>query len=1106
MPVGPSGAIIVFPSGTDVYSAKVDRFVIISGESHVIPTSPYQFFLGHLPLQTGPSNVSIPGYLEVAGTPASFQYNLVYSGNNAGLTTFNSAQSTFPVNVTYTSAGDLVKSEFINSLQTSITNIETYVLSNNPTSGVVHTSGGTMTGNLTMNGASVITSVSGGNTVGLSGLPFSEAYANTFFGQKLQSNSSNYVQFDANGLKQKAETIRLEAGTDIYLTTSGSTIYLYATTISVSGNIIPTFTGFYNLGSAARHFNTLYVDNIVTPNGSGTFVHTSGDSMTGNLTMNGASVVTDQIDANTGTIDINGALVNLNSTSDINLLPSAFGQVNAANVLSIAAFAVSTAAPLVPTISSTYDLGASGNTFRTLYVDEIIGATLSGSFVRTSGDTMTGDLTIQPPAVLNVATINSVVGSGVIINAPQINMNASSDVLFTVANVIKLELGTGQIYHNASVIPTASGTYDLGAPDSYIDTVYANNIKAGKIIDTILVNPSLSGTIALASGSSFITDGSGSITFGSPSSPLGTIYATNVVTSVTSGTYVSKYGDTMTGNLNFASGAGITTSTSGTSDVGSASNPFGTIYANNFTLPSGGALFVLKTGDTMTGPLLLNDLRTPSGSMTISGTVNTNILANTAINLTAPTINITSTVGPVIFDGNTELQFLHNGTLTLDINPSGAVLYESMLPVISGTLTLGTASHPFNTIYANNLVGLASSGNFVSRTGDSMTGNLTMSGNTAVVTNNITSNGQLLTINGITSGLSIVSSSNNIDVAGDKILLDGSSGEYVLVSGSTVTMALGGTPNMIGSNTQTTFYKDVYFVSGSDIFGGTGDNFTIGTTGAGQNIILNASSGVQLTAGGTGDITLNGSGGDIILQGGGGNIELLAGGGPIILNGAGDGVFIDGSGGPVGISGNGIQIKTNSSLDIDIDGGTGSADVRILGSAAGEVLISGNSSGGIRTSSNIFPLASGTDSIGSASRPYGTLYTNTISGASFASNILLSSSGTINIGSPANPVKNIYAQQLIQPVKTITGSYTVASGDAYVLANHSSAIIVGLPLFEQGYRINFKDQSGLANPSTRLITISGISCQLDGSSTFAIDTNYGRASFIATSGAWFRIE
>jgi hypothetical protein len=80
------------------------------------------------------------------------------------------------------------------------------------------------------------------------------------------------------------------------------------------------------------------------------------------------------------------------------------------------------------------------------------------------------------------------------------------------------------------------------------------------------------------------------VVFGSPSSPIGIIYADTIITSATSGTYVSKFGDTMTGNLQFASGAGITTAVSGTTDIGSSSMPLGTIYADNIILPSGGSL------------------------------------------------------------------------------------------------------------------------------------------------------------------------------------------------------------------------------------------------------------------------------------------------------------------------------------------------------------------------------------------------------------------------------------------------------------------------------------------------------------------------------------
>jgi hypothetical protein len=1073
MSSGPNPAVHNFPLGTDTYSTMVDRFAIISGESHVIPTTPFQLYLGHLPLQTSPSNISIPGYVEVSGIPGSFQYNLVYSGNSAGLTTFNSAQSLSTVAITYTSAGDIVKSVMLNDLSTSIIGIETYVLSNNPTSGVVHVSGGTMTGNLIMDGSSVIPTISGANNLGLSALPFNAAYANSFFGQELQAGLNDFIKFDANGLTQKSEVIRLEGGTDIYLTTSGSTIYLYATTISISGNIIPTFTGFYDLGSSAKHFGTLYVDNIVTPNGSGAFVHTSGDSMTGNLTMNGASLITDQIDTNTGSIAINASLLNLNSTSDINLLPAAFSQVNVANTLTVSTANVSTNADFTPTASSLYDLGASGNTFKTLYVDNIVGATLSGAFVRSTGDTMTGDLTIQPPAALNVATINSVFGSGVNINAPQIELNATSNINLRTAGIVMLEIGAAQIYQNASIIPTISGTYDIGEPSRPLASLFADNLHAKLISGSTISNATFSGNITLGSGASIILQSSGNGNLGSSSAYFGTIYANNIVTASTSGAYVSKYGDTMTGNLTLVSGSSLLSATSGTSNIGSSNNPFGTVYANNFTTPSGGAIFVLKAGDTMTGPLLLNDLATPSGNLLLSGTNNVNILGNGVIDFTAPQIDITSTSGPVIIDGNTEVQLLQNGSLVVSLNPSGASYYASLFPNVSGTLSVGTPLRPWGAIYADNVYTTAGSGVFVSKFGDSMTGNLVMTSGANVLTS--------------VSGAGTLGSATNpfYAVYANNIFGTSPSGNFVLKTGDVMT------GNLVMSG--------VAVVTDQV----TSDTGSITLTAGGGNILLQGGAGTIKLDAPASKILIYGTGAGIDINGGG-QIVGISGNGVNLLSTGGK-IDINGSGGNTSLSGNGINIGTNSSANVNINASS-SADISLFDSGSGRIVISGNSVGGIRTGSNISPLISGVDTLGSSSFPYGTLNVKTIAGASFSSNILMSTSGTINIGSPASPVNNIYAQQLIQPVKTITSSYTVASGDAYVLANHSSAIVVGLPLFEKGYRINFKDQSGLADPTTRKITISGISCQLDGSSTFAIDTNYGRASFIATSGAWFRIE
>src|ERR1700722_14900737 len=135
----PSGAIINFPTSVDIYSTKVDQGTSVT-ETHTVPSlPPYQFYLYHVPLFNGGipnSTVNVNyTYTEVTGIPAPLQFSVVYSGNNAGLITLNSSQAGASVPAIYTANGDEVVAEWFNSITTSITGIETYILGNVANSG-----------------------------------------------------------------------------------------------------------------------------------------------------------------------------------------------------------------------------------------------------------------------------------------------------------------------------------------------------------------------------------------------------------------------------------------------------------------------------------------------------------------------------------------------------------------------------------------------------------------------------------------------------------------------------------------------------------------------------------------------------------------------------------------------------------------------------------------------------------------------------------------------------------------------------------------------------------------------------------------------------------
>ena len=996
MSSGPNAAIHNFPSGVDIYYQPVDRFTYIAGEAHTIAASGSLgvFYLNHLPLQSGATNVLIPGFSEqVGGSPSSNFFVVTYSGASAGLVSFGSTPSWVGsgVSASYTSAGDVIKSVMFADLQTSVVSIENYIVSGNLTAGMIRASGGTMTGNLVMSGASILAATSGVDSLGSNALPFSGVSANGFFGPNLQLDPTSYINFNVvSGVAIKDSKVSLSGDNGIYLVTSGNSIYLYSN-VSVSGNIVPTFNGFYNLGSATQSFGTLYVSNIVTPNGSGSFVHTSGDTMTGRLVMSGVPLVTDQINSNTGSISINGGVVNLTSTSNVNLTPSPIGQVNLGAAVSVGQYSVNTAVPVLPSTPDSIDLGASGNNFRTLYVDNIVGATLSGAFVRSSGDTMTGSLTIAGPNALNVSAINAVGPSGITILAPQLDVVAGSDILFTVGGGNKLEVGVGQIYNSVSIIPTASGTYDMGSPTNYIATVYANNLVGANIGKGTINNATLSGTVNLASGANITSTASGTVNIGSPSAPIGTIYATSIVTSVSSGTYVNKTGDTMTGSLTLASGASILISASGVGTIGSAAAPLAAVYATSFLTPSGGAYYVAKAGDTMTGPLSLSNVNSPSGNLAISGTVNTNILAGTVLNETAQNINITSTTGPVIITAATEFQVLTAASgLALDINPSGVVTSVNIFSATSGNLNIGTPSFPFNTIYAKNIIETSPSGAgaFVHISGDTMTGNLNMVSGTKII-------------------VPLISGSNS------SLILDTSVPTYV----NTLALSGNGLHYNLNANggflTSIDVTNDVRFhVEGVGAFSVSGIN---NGTGGNSSIFMDAnaaymggpySNGAKFSASGT------------IVEGASPNGLLLnsvVGGGQALISLSGTNIFMR---------------SLNPSVSISL------------------------TPSNLVTNGTILPTLSGTDSIGSVATPFAGLYTaavyqgtrttsNSYTATATDTNIFTNQSSGITIGLAATAAGKEYRiiSKVSSAVNTVIVSGISCTIDGAAIKTISSATI-----------------------------------------------------------------
>ncbi len=820
MSSGAGPANLIFPSGIDIFSTKVDRNVSIGGEAHTIPSSPlYQFFLDYVPLQNSPTTTSIAGFVEVSGTPSTFQFQTTYSGINAGLITFNALQSGISVNVTYKTFGDTIAAEFVNSLQSGLTNVERFVLDNIASGNFVHTSGDTMSGTLVMQGdlqlagGNITSQASGSNTVGSISVPMADIFANNVTTYNVKSFSPLNLLATGGDLTASGDSVHIQSSTDvidfqgnILPTTSGNknigsaslawgTAYidkLGKNLILVSGiNFLSEISGSNTFGSALSPIGAIYADNIFSPsliaNLSGAFVHTSGDTMTGSLNIASGSYLQ--------------TFILQNLAGDLTLL--------ALNNVIISGNAV-------PMASGTMDLGSPTNPWDTIYVKNIDGGVISGNFVLKTGDTMTGDLTLPVGTNLQVYSITSAPSSpsGTInITASQLNMDVASNIRFSTFNNQKLEIGLSDIFTSTNIIPTSSGSVTLGDSTRPFRAVYADNFYfLNNISGTVLTDVTFSGNIALADGTNLSPASGATVVLGSSGNPISVIYANTIFTSATSGTFVSKFGDTMYGDLVMDSGSNVLTSTSGTGTIGALGVPFQTVYADDVISQGLDDRYVNITGDTMTGDLVI-----ASGAGLV-----TNSVSGDFLDIQGQQVDITSNNGPIIIDGNTEVQILVNGVPKLAASPSGTIVYDNLVPNASGTMDVGTPSAPFGFVYADHIIltGSATSGTFVSKFGDSMSGNLTMISGANILTSS--------------SGSSNVGSApnpfNNI-FAND-----------LLISGTTSIQ------NIFVHKNGDTMTGNLHFSSGKAIFmdGGTGSSewvddsirlTQISSVGAGVNIV-----------------------------------------------------------------------------------------------------------------------------------------------------------------------------------------------------------------------------------------------------------------------------
>lgn len=108
---------MAYPSNYDTFTVKKDKGETISNEPQTIPGAPYIVVTNYAILQS----VFIPGYTEVIGTPGPNEFRVDYRTSNIYFNAINAGAS---ISITYVTTGSPIKAADINSVQTSITNIE----------------------------------------------------------------------------------------------------------------------------------------------------------------------------------------------------------------------------------------------------------------------------------------------------------------------------------------------------------------------------------------------------------------------------------------------------------------------------------------------------------------------------------------------------------------------------------------------------------------------------------------------------------------------------------------------------------------------------------------------------------------------------------------------------------------------------------------------------------------------------------------------------------------------------------------------------------------------------------------------------------------------
>ena len=312
---------------------------------------------------------------------------------------------------------------------------------------------------------------------------------------------------------------------------------------------------------------------------------------------------------------------------------------------------ISDTGTVTPTVSGVSNIGSTSLYFNTGYFNTIVAGTIAssgndGNYVNVTGDSMTGDLTMASPAAINASYISGntdihvrttglyiidiiadavVQGSSLLISGTAATMthsnpigNAVLDLSVSAATLSKAGLaGTsslsttlGQVQMAGSGLwPVLSGNSNLGSKD----LIYSNVVAQTGTFGTI------TGLSPIGVASDLVPSASGTVNLGSASNYFGTIYANSVIQTGSSSSPGAASGISAWGNIWYNSGG--TPAISGSYNVASITDKgvgwLGVTYTS--AVPAGAAAvtsFMLNQADASPASCNISMAATPSGSTT----------------------------------------------------------------------------------------------------------------------------------------------------------------------------------------------------------------------------------------------------------------------------------------------------------------------------------------------------------------------------------------------------------------------------------------------------------------------------------------------------------